>query len=371
MKHKILIVCTTDSMIWNFLIPHIHDFEQNGYTVECASSVTGLYFENLKKLGIVMHEIPFCRSPYKAQNIQAYRQLKQLITDNQYDIIFCHEPVGGAMGRLAGHACGCKVIYMAHGFHFYKGAPAKASIYYAVEKYLSRLTDCLITINQEDYEASLKFHAKRYVLMSGIGVDTSKFKYHPQPSYLRNELKLSDQTMILLSVGELIARKNHESVIRALPQLQNADIHYVIAGDGELDQYLKELVNQVGVSNRVHFLGYRTDINQLCNASDIFVMPSFQEGLSVALMEAMSCGLPVIASRIRGNVDLIVEGKGGILVSPDQLGEYADAIKDLTANAAKRGSFGAFNRQAVKSYDIQCVRQQLQKVFREIAGESE
>ena len=185
----------------------------------------------------------------------------------------------------------------------------------------------------------------------------------------------SGKTMCALNIMLNIAKQGHKctfySLEMSLPQLQNADIHYVIAGDGELDRYLKELVNKVGVSNQVHFLGYRTDINQLCNASDIFVMPSFQEGLSVALMEAMSCGLPVIASRIRGNVDLIVEGKGGILVSPDQPDEYADAIKDLTGNVAKRGSFGAFNRQAVKSYDIQCVREQLQKVFREIAGESD
>ena len=355
-------------MIWNFLIPHIRDFEQKGYIVECASSVTGSYFKNLEQLGIVMHEIPFCRSPYKLQNLNAFHMLKQLIKEQQFHIIFCHEPVGGAMGRLAGHACGCKVIYMAHGFHFYKGAPAKAGIYYTVEKVLSKYTDCLITINQEDYEASLKFHAKRCVLLNGIGVDTSRFVYHPDPTYLRQELHLPDDNMILLSVGELIARKNHETVIRSLALLQNQAVQYVIAGEGELDQYLRNLVQELGVSEQVHFLGYRTDINQLCNASDIFVMPSFQEGLSVALMEAMSCGLPVIASRIRGNVDLIEYGKGGLLVEPDQPTEYADAIRNLLQNPAEQESFGSFNRETVKQYDIQCVREQLQKVFQEIVG---
>ncbi len=122
-----------------------------------------------------MNEIPCVRSPYSFSNIKAYKVLCALIKEKNFDTVFCHEPVGGAIGRLAGHHCSCKVIYMAHGFHFYKGAPKSRFFYYIVEKFLSRLTDILITINQEDYEASLRFHAKKCFKLNGIGVDTSKF----------------------------------------------------------------------------------------------------------------------------------------------------------------------------------------------------
>ena len=364
MGKRILIVCTTDSMIWNFLVPHIEEFIKEGYSVECACSETGPFFDNLKReYGIVLHRIDFKRSPYSFKNIKAYHQLKKLVIDRNINIVFCHEPVGGAMGRLVGHKMNCKVIYMAHGFHFYKGAPKFSTVYYWVEKYLSKYTDALITINQEDYKAAQNFYAAERYLLPGIGVDISKFVSRPDPAYLRKELGIASNETILLSVGELIPRKNHSTVIDAIAKLEEPKIHYVIAGEGELEQALVQKVSSLNLKN-IHFLGYRTDINMLCNSADIFIMPSLQEGLSVALMEAMSCGLPVIASKIRGNTDLIDEGKGGILVDAKDSSMYMKAIGLLIHDPEKRKQMGSFNKIKVKKYSIENVKRQLMPIIK-------
>lgn len=356
---RVLIVCTTDSMIWNFLIPHIKNLEKNGLFVECACSETGAFFDDLvEKHHIKMNKVPFKRSPFKLSNYSAYRRVCNIIKRDEINIIFCHEPVGGAIGRLAGHKYHCKVVYMAHGFHFYKGAPKSRILFYWIEKWLSKYTDTLITINKEDYETSQSFNAKETYKINGIGVDTSKFIYLPNKNYLRKELKIPSNSVVLLSVGELIARKNHEVVIRAMHKLNIPNIYYVVVGEGKLHRKLKQLIHKFNLDNNVFLLGYRNDINALCNSSDIFVMPSIHEGLSVALMEAMSCGKPIIASRIRGNVDLI-DDEFGILCDTFSIDDYAQAINKMYLNLDKWSNNGLKAIDAVKKYDIEAVKKEL------------
>lgn len=363
--NKILIVCTTDSMFTNFLIPHIKDLLTKGYKVECACSRTGNFIDELRDAtGVAVHEIGFKRSPYSPTNISAFKKLNRIVKEKGVDTVFCHEPVGGAMGRVVGHLNRCKVIYMAHGFHFFKGAPRTSLIYYFVEKLLAHWTDVLVTINQEDYEASLRFPCKNKVKIPGIGIDVKKFEFSPDSVYIRESFNLISEDVVCLSVGELIPRKNHEVVIRSIAKLNNDHIHYFIAGDGELRAYLCELINDLGVSNQIHLLGYRKDINKLCNATDVFIMPSLQEGLSVALMEAMATGKVIVASRIRGNVDLIDEDKGGILVSPKDVDEYAFALKSIIDNKNKWKEYSKYNMDKVKQFSIDSVKTYMDEIYR-------
>lgn len=362
---KILIVCTTDSMIWNFLVPHINFMRSKGFVVECACSKTGFFYDELVNMGIVLHEIPFKRNPFRLNNIKAYINLLNLIKSNEYDLIQCHEPVGGAMGRLAGKSCRKEVMYFAHGFHFYKGAPKKTILYYIFERILSYLTDILITINQEDFETSKKFHAKKNYLIHGIGIDTSRFTRKINRSYLKSEFNLSLENKYLLSIGELIHRKNHITVIRSLKTLPN-NIHYLIVGDGELKKYLINEVQNLGIADRVHFLGFRKDISLICNAVDIFVFPSLQEGLSVALMEAMAIGLPIIASNIRGNNDLIEDSKGGYLVTDTNPDEYSSKVKLLINNPNLMSNFGQFNTKKIELFDIKVVLKEVEEILNTI-----
>ncbi|NBI72681.1 glycosyltransferase family 1 protein [Clostridiaceae bacterium] len=361
---RVLIVCTTDSMIWNFLIPHIRSMERQGMSVECACSRTGVYLDELiSEYGLTVYELPFQRSPYSLKNITAYRHLVSLIRLRRYDTIFCHEPVGGAIGRLAGRKTGCKVIYMAHGFHFYRGAPKRNwLIYYPVEIYLSRLTDLLITINREDYEAAKRMKASDVALVNGVGVHTGQFHAY-ETDCLRTQFGLKKDDFILLTVGELIPRKNHKLLIQAISKMGDPEVHLFIAGAGKLEHELRGLTEKHHLDANVHMLGFCRNVTDLCNACDAFIFPSLQEGLSVALMEAMACKKPVIASRIRGNVDLIEHKKGGLLVKAKDQKGYQRAIQILKENQKLCSRFGDYNAEKIKKYDIQHVEQQFKKLY--------
>lgn len=313
-----------------------------------------------------MNEVPLIRSPYNLKNILAYKTLCKLIKEKNFDTIFCHEPVGGAMGRLAGHKCNCKVIYTAHGFHFYKGAPLlNWLLYYPVEKWLARYTDVLITINQEDYafakrKMKLRNGGKVYYV-PGVGIDNHKFsKATIDMSAKRRELGIPEDAVLLLSVGELNNNKNHETVIRAIADM---NLYYIIAGRGELQDKLENFIDTQKLRGRVKLLGFRSDVKELYEAADIFVFPSFREGLSLSLMEAMASGLPCVASRIRGNVDLIEDGINGFLCNPQDVSEFAEKINVLAANAALREKMGRTNLMTIQNFDTETVIREMQNIY--------
>ena len=230
-----------------------------------------------------------------------------------YDIMHCNTPSGGMVGRICAHQMKTpKVIYMAHGFHFWKGAPLKNwLLYYPVERFLAHFTDRLITINHEDYARAQRFHFKKggkAVYIPGVGIDPKKYAPDTEKrANKRQELGILDGETMLLSVGEVNQNKNHKVVIEALAKWQRKDIRYVICGIGPMEAELKKLVETLGLAAQVTFAGYRTDIGDYYQAADVFVISSYREGLPVAPMEAMTACIPCVASRIRGSVDLLAD----------------------------------------------------------------
>lgn len=170
---------------------------------------------------------------------------------------------------------------------------------------------------------------------------------------------------MLISVGELNENKNNQVIVRALGKLKDRNVHYVLCGVGNKEPELKALVQEVGVANNVHFLGYRTDVKELMNTSDIFVMPSFREGLSRSIMEAMASGLPCIASKIRGNVDLLEDGKGGFLVPVDDTDVIAEKLKVLASDAELRKKMSERNLVRILDFDTVKVKEIIGKIYRE------
>lgn len=319
MSKKMLMLATTAAMIEQFNKNNILILEKMGYEVHVAGNFlvgNPISEEKLEafKLWLEQHNgkwfhIPSTRKPTDMKNnVTAYRKVVELIRSYGYEFIHCHTPIGSVIGRIAAHVTHTKIIYTAHGFHFYKGAPLiNWLLYYPVERFLSRWTDVLILINQEDYQrAKNTFHAKRTEYIPGIGIDLEKFKNGSiDKDEKRKSLGLNNGDVMLLSVGELIPRKNHEMVIRAISKLKNPSIKYFICGKGEIKEYLENLILTLNLQERVFLLGYRQDISELCQCADLYVFPSLQEGLPVALMEAIACRTPVVCSNIRGNTDLI------------------------------------------------------------------
>lgn len=363
---KILYILNVAPKINSFCISSILAAKQLGIEFHIAGN-WGYHNElekerDEKEYGITIHQIDFQRFPLKLRNIEAYRQLKQLLQKEKFDVIHCNTPIGGILGRIVAKSYKIKhVIYQAHGFHFYKGAPIKNWIlYYPVEKWLSHCTDILITINQEDYKfAQKRMQAKQVVYIPGVGIDLNKFEYiNVDQDKKRQEIGIPNDVFLLLSVGELNKNKNHETVIRAIADIPN--LYYIIAGEGDLHDYLQKLIGDLNVSNRVKLLGYRKDICELYKISDIYVMPSFREGLSVALMEAMASELPCVVSGIRGNTDLI-DNNGGALFDPHSVKGCACAIKELLERDLI--SVGTYNAKKIRRFSLDNVSHLIQEVY--------
>ena len=373
---KALFVATIASFIDGFENNDTKILQQMGYQVTAAcSSTIGIKSETINSLNqknIDLHHIDFERSPFSKNTFIAYKQLKKLINNEQYDLIHCHTPVGGILTRLAARKArkkGTKVIYTAHGFHFFKGAPLiNWLFYYPAEKICSYFTDVLITINQEDFKlANDKLKAKKVVYIPGVGVETSKFQsVLVNKNDKRQELGLSSKNIILLSVGELNINKNHQIIIKALAKINDTNVHYIIAGVGDSRMKLLSLSNELGVQNNVHLLGYRSDIAELCHSADVFCFPSLREGLSVALMESMSTGLPCVVSKIRGNIDLIDHGEGGSQNDPNSVDEFVQSISALIFDRDLRFSMGQHNLEKIGQFDTKNVEKTMKKIYSNI-----
>lgn len=321
------------------------------------------------KYGIHIHQIDFIRSPLDFRNIKAYRQLKKLVSTETFDIIHCNTPIGGLLGRLVGKRCKVKkIIYEAHGFHFYKGAPIlNWLIYYPIEKWLAHYTDTLITINQEDFcFASKKFHLRKNgktYYVPGVGIDLSQFQEDVN-SELRSSLGIHSNDIMIISAGDLVKRKNYKPAIKAIAETGMTNIKYCICGAGP--QY-KELVTYskvLGIEGQIKFLGFRTDIIDLYRISDMFLLSTKQEGLPRSMMEAMACGLPCIASKVRGNIDLIVDGEGGYLCEVNNATMFANAIKTLANDLELRKRFGSANLKAIQKFNISEIINMLENLYR-------
>ena len=329
-KDRILIVCTTDSMIWNFLMPHIDELKKRGHDVECACSETGFYYSELQKKGYELNKIGFTRSPLSKDNVKAYKELKKLIKEKDFNIVYCHEPVGGMMGRLAGWICKKTVIYMSHGFHFFSGAPLKHWLfYYTAEWFMSFMTDAIITINKEDYSRACKMHADRNYYVHGIGIQPGKNNTSKDRDTVRKELELSSYDKVLISIGELSTRKNHKIVLRAMNQTPDDTIKLIICGEGELEDELKTIASELGLQDRVKFTGFVRNVADYIAASDAMVLPSLWEGLGLVGLEALQMGVPVLGAKRQGIKDYVIEGETGYLFDPSRADDLADKLTRL------------------------------------------
>ena len=364
---KILYVTTISNTVNAFLIPHIKMLIDEGHQVDVAFNIEQEVKPEIYEMRCKIHQLPLQRSPLKKDNFRAYKILKKIIISEGYDLVHTHTPIASAIVRLVCRSLNnVRVFYTAHGFHFFKGAPiVNWFIYYPVEKWLARYTDTLITINKEDYSrAKRKFKAKRVEYIPGVGIDLEKFStVEIDRNLKRSQLGLPEDAFVVLSVGELNTNKNHEVVIRAIKNLKNSKIHYIICGKGKLEVYLNNLNKKLGLEEQIHLLGFRNDIPEIFKISDVFAFPSYREGLPVALMESMASGLPVVASNIRGNSDLVEDGKCGYLIEPKDSEGFSKRIKELSINKTLRIQLSTNNTIKADKYSINNIIKNMKKIY--------
>lgn len=380
---KALMLASTASMIDQFNMDNIALLQKLGYEVHvacnflegntCSEEQIAVLKQRLESMGVPYCQVDITRNVLNIpQVLKAYRQTRALMKEHGYSVVHCHSPIGGAVCRLAAmpfRKKGMQVLYTAHGFHFFKGAPLlNWLIYYPIEWCLAHVTDILITINKEDLaRAKKRIHAKRIEYIPGIGIDTAKFgRSTANRREKRRELGLTDDQFVILTVAELNKNKNHTLILKALGLLKDRPgferVQYLLCGKGDLLPQLEAEAEALGIREHVHFLGFRRDIQDIYKCCDLFAFMSFREGLSVALMEAMSCGLPPVCSPIRGNTDLVDHGVEGLLAEFDP-NAVADAIWELYRNDERRMRLSAAAAEKIHMFDQTCVHARMEEIY--------
>lgn len=377
MKPKVLIVTALAGFIRSFLMNDIKTLQLMGYEVHCAANKNhpgaGKIEKYFKDNNIIFHQIDFSSSnPISKETAIAYRQLKNISKNINFKIMHCHTPIAGAVARWvfkSKRKMGTKVLYTTHGFYFHKGSSKKSwVIFRSIEKFMSRFTDKLITINKEDYMNAKKMKCSDILYIPGVGVETKKFIY---PVINRNEyrkkLGISNGAFVILAIGELSKRKNHQIIIKALGELNLSNVVFVICGNEMTNSNTSSTLKSLAKENNVdiRLLGLRRDIIEICYSSDIGVMPSTREGLGLAGIEMLASGLPVVASNVHGIVDYIVDGYNGYLCNPFDSHEFAIAINKLI-NKDLRDSMKLNCVNSTKLFDKEVSVQKMREIYESI-----
>lgn len=378
MRKKALVYASVASIIQQFNMDNIRILLEQGYQVDVACNMEDgstisdetveAMLRELEGMGCRVFHIPVPRSPSAVGAfVVSLCQTQRRMNAEGYALVHCHSPIGGVICRLANRLSRyygrTRMIYTAHGFHFYKGAPLKNwLLYYPAERLCARWTNVLIAINKEDYErAKRKMPVKEIIYVPGIGVDVERFSAEKgNREQLCDRLNIPVDSTLLLSVGELNQNKNQMTVVQALSALPE-NVHYLVCGHGPWAEKLRAVARQNGCEQRLHLLGYCANVQEILMSCDLFVFPSFREGLSVALMEAMAAGKAVACSHIRGNTDLI-DGGGGVMFDPHSVGECAAALGKLLAADAQ--TMGDYNVRKVRDFSQTRVHAQMWEIYR-------
>ena len=383
-EKKAFITATVASMIDLFNMDNIQILKELGYKVDIAANFKQGNVTDLERLrdfklkmqeqGVEVYHVPIPRDIFCARDIlKSYRILKKICDRERYSIVHTQTPIGGVVTRFACRnirKSGTRVIYVAHGFHFFKGAPIKNwLLIYPIEWLSSFITDVLVTINREDYAfAKRHMKAKKLVYLPGAGIDVKKYENAVYNVKLREDLGIAKDAFVLIHVAEFSPNKNQKTVIQAIKRLKNTNIVYVMCGIGEEKENLEKYVRSHKLQETVKFTGYREDIPELLKSANAFIFASYREGLSVALMEAMAAGMPVICSCIRGNIDLI-KSQGGILVNPYSVDEFAEAINRMyhmfTEQKELFCRMGEFNQKRVRKFGKNIVNDKMRDIYME------
>jgi len=376
-KLKILFVANIHKHFLAFHLPYIEWFQENGYEVHVAANDGSVVVPLVDKQWNICIE----RNPFSRNNIKAYRELKAIVEKEKYCLVTSHTAMGGVLARLASRKArknfSLKVLYTAHGFHFFKGSPKSYwLLYYPMEKFLSRYTDAIITINQEDFELvqSRGFRNKATYKIPGIGFNTERLlevnEVRKQDLRVKNGYNQSD--FIVIYVAEYIPRKNHRFIIDAMPELieKIPAIKVLFAGRGRDMELITEYAKSKGVFDYIDFLGFRNDIGNLLALSDIGISASKQEGLGLNLAEEMFSGLPVVASEDRGHKEMIIHGENGFLFPQNDNSAFIEAIIYLYENPEKRKEMGKYAAESIRKFSLENSLTEMVKIYKRYLQQS-
>jgi glycosyltransferase involved in cell wall biosynthesis len=372
--HKLLMVTTIPLTIANFLLPFARHFREQGWQVDamsCGFTPTDPCHQVFDRVW----EVQWSRNPLDPRNLlNTPGKIREIVMREKYDIVHVHTPVAAFVTRYAlkdlRSQIDTTVIYTAHGFHFFPGGnPIKNAAFLMLEKLGGKWTDYLVIINQDD-EAAVKQHhivpPASALYMPGIGVDldyyNSQIVSDSALAAVRTELGITEDMPLLLSVAEFTPRKRHQDTIAALVKLNRPEVHLAIAGDGILLPQMKQLAIDLGVADRVHFLGRRGDIPVLMKAAIANILVSNQEGLPRSVMESLALYLPTIGTKIRGTQSLLADGCG-LLVDVGDITGLSEAIAWIIDRPEEARAMAKRGREHLNIYDLPSIIQLHEKLY--------
>ncbi|MCD4997446.1 glycosyltransferase [Enterococcus gallinarum] len=370
MCKKILMVATVDQHIRHFHLPLIKKLSENGTEIHVAARGEEKFAKVSKK-----YSIPFERSPFKFNNIKSFFLLKKIIKKENYDVIHVNTPVGATIGRLAAISFlrkSPKIIYTAHGFHFFQGAPLSFwLIFFPIEYLLAKITDVILTMNREDTLIAKKFFGKEKIIqINGVGVDKKKFHKTTKQEYLsaRKRLSIKDNDIVLLYVAEISERKNQRLIIDIMSDAVNniPNLKLFLLGEGLLFPEIRELITEKHLNNEIIMTGYTTSVSEYLKAADIYISTSLQEGLPINIIEAMFTNIPCLVTGCRGNVDLIEGYSNGKIIALDQhvKENFVQSLNEFVNKLEITNKFIETSNDEINKYDLEQVTNVLWKIYK-------
>ena len=371
---KVLFVASVAGHIKNFHTPYLKLFKDKGYTTYVAANWTLKENEKIDFCDNFI-QLPIERKPFSLKNIKAICKLKKLLKVEKFDLIHCHTPMGSVVARLSAKSSrkkGTKVVYTAHGFHFYKGAPLKNwIIYYPVEKICSRWTDCLITITNEDYKFAKNHfkNIKKIEHVNGVGMNAKRLEKgltESEKNDIRENLKIKSDDIVFSYVAELNSNKNQMLLIHIIERLKDSypNIKLLLIGNGPLKERYKEYIDENNLNEFIKLLGKRNDINELLSITDIYMASSKREGLPVNIMEAMYKGIPIVATDNRGHREIAMNSKN-IFIEKD-ITEMEQKVIDIISNMKNYKELSQEEHNDSKKYSIESVIERMNEIYADL-----
>jgi glycosyltransferase involved in cell wall biosynthesis len=274
----------------------------------------------------------------------------RLVRAGKIDLVHSHGKGAGLYGRLAARRAGVPAIHTFHGIH-YAGYPAGLDrLYLALERRLARMTEAVVYVSQSEARDAavlgLAPRGRTHVIVNGIDVRRIALAATPRPA-ARKALGLEPDALVVGTVARFDPVKALDVLLRGFAVLAaiQPTARLVLIGDGPEARRLRALAGSLGIDAQVRFAGFVADASRLLPALDLYASASRREGLPLALLEAMACGLPVAATRVSGHVDVVEDGVTGVLVPPDDPAALGRAMDALVANPARREVMGQAGRR--------------------------
>jgi glycosyltransferase involved in cell wall biosynthesis len=372
--HRLLMVTTLPCTLNSFLLPFAAHFRSQGWQVDAMSCGISQDAQCLAGFDRVW-DVQWSRNPLDPRNLLGTPgKIREIVIREKYDLVHVHTPVAAFVTRYAlkdlRDRINLKVIYTAHGFHFYNGGnSAKNTAFINLEKLAGNWTDHLVTINHEDKAAALQYGLVAPAnthYMPGIGVDLKYYNRHHVPdaavANVYRELGISQDTPLFVSVAEFTTRKHHVDAIEAFAKLARKDVHFALAGTGPLMEKMKELATKLGVIDRIHFLGNRKDVPVLMKAATANILVSAQEGLPRCVLESLALEVPTIGTKIRGTQDLL-EGGCGLLVDVGDVDALAAAMNWILDRPQDAAEMAKLASARISTYDLEVIIQLHEKLY--------